>query len=63
MLKFKKGHKTIYGPCNTRLVPKKPKSFSWGFLLEFLRVTVLAKTISYLYNNIVLNFLQGGLER
>ncbi|SFA44180.1 hypothetical protein SAMN04488511_10448 [Pedobacter suwonensis] len=59
MLQFKKGHETVCSNCKTHLVTKNPVSFSWGFLLGFLGFIVPAKTISYLYDNILLAFICG----
>lgn len=61
MLQLRKNHETVCVNCNTHLVTQKPVSFSWGFFLGFLGFVIPTKTISYLYDNVLLAFLCGVL--
>lgn len=59
MLNFKKNHITLCSNCNSHLIPKNQISFLQGFIPGVLGFIVPAKTITYLYDNILFGFFAG----
>jgi len=48
--------------CGLSMVPKKTKSFTWGYIIGFLSFAVPQQIVLYLHRDILLAFLIGFLH-
>ncbi len=62
IMKVKKDHVFECPYCEGGVVPKKTKSFAWGYVLGFLSFVIPQQIVFYLHEDIVLAFLIGFLH-
>ena len=60
LFQFKKNHKTECNNCGTVLVPKKPKSWNWGFFFGFVSFIIPAKIVLHFHDSFLIAALVGG---
>lgn len=62
ILKVKNEHVFECPYCGGAVVPKKTKSFAWGYVIGFLSFAVPQQIVFYLHQDILLAFLIGFLH-
>lgn len=48
---FKSNHKTVCNNCGTTLTLANGKSWSWGFLLDFIAIIITGKIYLHFHDN------------
>jgi len=62
IMKVKNEHVIDCPFCGESVVPKKTKSFTWGYVIGFLSFVVPEQIVFYLHEDIVMAFLIGFLH-